>query len=166
MSPHRTGKHQILWGGCPPHRSHESPRCDLWRGCWVGARQHHEAEAAQRPLLGIPRADSWGSVPNPVFPQPSPGLRQLGQEQLWHTRALVGCRTGHAGPWAALGRARPKHAALCATSEAGSLPVPLAARCPSLYAGIGQAALSQLLACFCMPCAHLFPVLPLAGCNF
>lgn len=54
MSPHRNGQHQRLWGECSPCTSRESPRCDLCRERLVGARRHHEAEAAQHQCWAAP----------------------------------------------------------------------------------------------------------------
>lgn len=71
------------------------------------------------PMLGSPRAGSRGSASNLALAQPS--LR-LWQGRLLRTRAPARCRTGHTGPSAALGRARPEQAALCTASRAGSPP--------------------------------------------
>lgn len=54
MSPHRNRQHQRLWGECSPCTSRESPRCDLCRERLVGARRHHEAEAAQHQCWAAP----------------------------------------------------------------------------------------------------------------
>lgn len=159
MSPHRKGQHQRLWGECSPCTSRESPRCDLCRERLVGARRHHEAEAAQHQCWAAPGQAAGAPHQTSLSLSPHCGCDREGCCVPGHRRDAGQGTLVLQQPWAERGQSRLPFAPHPGLAPP---PKPLPARCLSLYAGTGQAALSQNLALFCTFCAAPFPVLPFA----